>query len=500
MKAIVIFAIALMLVACFAGCVGSNVNESKKSITDSGLRAIMEADKYIAGPGDTIHFTGAKSFSEGGVIISWKWDFGDSTTGEGREVKHSYSSIGNYTTTLTVKDNKSRTSTISEKIKIVPASEVPKSSQPLILECNLDDFAGTELQKVELYQNGLVFTNFSWDGKPTSKNITRQWSDEMNYWVVVFNYSGEVTYTNGWTDPSKESFLFELWDARAEADPIPLQTFGAIWSFNDLLCERIKSNSLCTDYYLYLGARGHAKDFSATFYPVDEETYKNASSWWVEEYARNFINATKNFQASAMKYEVIAKTNEPFWVSVFWEGWGIKCGVEVEKTSPLLIDANYKITTTSDIKMKESIHYTGAAAYPVCNGTWSYTINGDGYSYTDAYDYLVVCDPLVTGSAVGIKNHFPIYEFYSNERTITNFVEDIYLVEGLALTDVISITVGYPIEVSKYIGYSTQTLVDDARNKSLEGTENGQGHTAILLRDLIGNRSIRIDPFSIHLT
>ncbi len=46
-------------------------------------------------------------------IVSYEWDFGDGTNGNGVSVEHTYSSIGNYTVNLIITDSQDKTSTIS---------------------------------------------------------------------------------------------------------------------------------------------------------------------------------------------------------------------------------------------------------------------------------------------------------------------------------------------------------------------------------------------------
>ena len=53
---------------------------------------------------DTIHFTDI--FSDGdGTIVSWLWDFGDSTTSTIRSPSHNYTKADNYKVSLMVVDN-----------------------------------------------------------------------------------------------------------------------------------------------------------------------------------------------------------------------------------------------------------------------------------------------------------------------------------------------------------------------------------------------------------
>ncbi len=47
----------------------------------------------------------ASTSSSTGIITSYSWDFGDSNTGLGVTISHSYSAAGNYTVTLVVRDN-----------------------------------------------------------------------------------------------------------------------------------------------------------------------------------------------------------------------------------------------------------------------------------------------------------------------------------------------------------------------------------------------------------
>jgi parallel beta-helix repeat protein len=53
----------------------------------------------------SVHFDASNSYDNVG-IVSYEWDFGDGNTGTGLSINHTYSSIGNCTVTLTVRDAK----------------------------------------------------------------------------------------------------------------------------------------------------------------------------------------------------------------------------------------------------------------------------------------------------------------------------------------------------------------------------------------------------------
>ena len=61
-------------------------------------------------------FDGSASHDPDGTVVNWAWDFGDSGTGSGQIVTHTFISEGNYTVTLTVTDNDLLTGSTSKEI------------------------------------------------------------------------------------------------------------------------------------------------------------------------------------------------------------------------------------------------------------------------------------------------------------------------------------------------------------------------------------------------
>ena len=64
---------------------------------------------YLGVVGSSITFDGSGSNDPDGLIVSYLWNFGDSTTGTGISPTHTYTVPGNYTVILTVTDNESLT-------------------------------------------------------------------------------------------------------------------------------------------------------------------------------------------------------------------------------------------------------------------------------------------------------------------------------------------------------------------------------------------------------
>jgi len=75
--------------------------------------------------GDTIIFDASGSSDPDGEIASYKWDFGDGTSGDGVITTHAYTTHGTYTVKLTVTDDKGDTGSASRVITVLKKGEPP---------------------------------------------------------------------------------------------------------------------------------------------------------------------------------------------------------------------------------------------------------------------------------------------------------------------------------------------------------------------------------------
>ena len=80
--------------------------------------AFTTAHSYLVGS-----FNATGSGDTDGTIVSYAWDFGDTTTGTGATVQHTYATGGTYTVTLTVTDDQGATAVASHPVTV--AANVP---------------------------------------------------------------------------------------------------------------------------------------------------------------------------------------------------------------------------------------------------------------------------------------------------------------------------------------------------------------------------------------
>jgi PKD repeat protein len=79
-------------------------------VTEQGGENQQPPKALISGPpkgsvGEVLNFSAAGSYDDDGNIVSYKWDFGDGTTGSGINVTHSYGTADTYNVILTVTDD-----------------------------------------------------------------------------------------------------------------------------------------------------------------------------------------------------------------------------------------------------------------------------------------------------------------------------------------------------------------------------------------------------------
>lgn len=81
--------------------------------------------------GETVLFDASRSYDPEGKGLTYSWDFGDGSRGEGKTVIHVFADDGTYSVTLTVKDRFGATDSITKFVEVRnPAPEILKIKFP----------------------------------------------------------------------------------------------------------------------------------------------------------------------------------------------------------------------------------------------------------------------------------------------------------------------------------------------------------------------------------
>ena len=91
-------------------CLGSSANQYPRPV-------IIEANA-LAGAAPLMVSFESRAADSDGVVSSFVWDFGDGTTGTGKNISHTYTSIGNYIATLVVTDDTGAKTPARIRIKV----------------------------------------------------------------------------------------------------------------------------------------------------------------------------------------------------------------------------------------------------------------------------------------------------------------------------------------------------------------------------------------------
>ena len=75
--------------------------------------------------GESVFFNAAGSTDSDGTIVSYRWDFGDGSTGTGANPSHSYSTARTFVMVLTVTDDDGATATTSNSVTVVVGKPQP---------------------------------------------------------------------------------------------------------------------------------------------------------------------------------------------------------------------------------------------------------------------------------------------------------------------------------------------------------------------------------------
>lgn len=102
---------------------GRNSSSTLVTIPDAKAPTANPGGPYKGIAGKAVDFNGANSTDPNGYALTYKWSFGDSTTGTGKAPTHIFAAAGNYTVELTVSDGHGGTASASTKATITAATQ-----------------------------------------------------------------------------------------------------------------------------------------------------------------------------------------------------------------------------------------------------------------------------------------------------------------------------------------------------------------------------------------
>lgn len=168
---------------------GAQDSESD-TVTVSAANQAPEAKFSIDRDNLIVQVDASGSSDSDGTIVSYSWDFGDAKTATGKKASHNYQSEGEYTITLTVKDDKGAEHQARQKV-FLEDSEVPAAKFTYI-------FVGRFLSVNGSHSNGNdgSITKYAWDfGDGTKKRgvISNHTYTEPGEYTIILT----VTDRNG---------------------------------------------------------------------------------------------------------------------------------------------------------------------------------------------------------------------------------------------------------------------------------------------------------------
>ena len=153
-------------------------------------------DQYIGTVNEPVTFNGSGSTDPDGTIVSYDWDFGDGSIGEGPTPLHTYAADGNYTVTLTVTDDSGGTAWDTTTANIGPGNRAPIADAG-------GPYSGTVNEPVEFVGTGSSdldgdIVDYQWDfgddstGAGPTPNHTYTTDGQFTVTLIVTDDAGDT--------------------------------------------------------------------------------------------------------------------------------------------------------------------------------------------------------------------------------------------------------------------------------------------------------------------
>ena len=111
LRAMIVF-LAVGSVAC-GNIQATDPDTNKKPVAEAFGEGDLEAMTGVS-----MSFDGSESEDVDGFLVAWEWDFGDGNTASGEKITYTYETPGNYSVSLTVRDDGQKTDSVSANITV----------------------------------------------------------------------------------------------------------------------------------------------------------------------------------------------------------------------------------------------------------------------------------------------------------------------------------------------------------------------------------------------
>lgn len=135
------------MLAVLAGCVQPNVPPVARFTRDPSSGT---APLFVA-------FDASLSTDSDGYIAGYSWAFGDGSSGTGVTASHTYGGAGNYSATLTVRDDVGATDSVTHTVSVATSSTPPPDADYSVTAGQiLDEFEANEVAATLKYQGKTI--------------------------------------------------------------------------------------------------------------------------------------------------------------------------------------------------------------------------------------------------------------------------------------------------------------------------------------------------------
>lgn len=172
--------------------------------------------------GNVVTFNGSSSTLNGGMIVSYAWNFGDGGTGAGETATHAYSATGNCTVTLNVTDSEGLWGIQQQQILVVPLP-LSVSISPLSVSITL----GQSVPFTSTVNGGLIPYSYQWylDGNSVLGATAGTWSYTPSTNGIHYVYLRVTDVSNVTTQSETARIMFK---------PVPIGGYSVSFSQHTL--------------------------------------------------------------------------------------------------------------------------------------------------------------------------------------------------------------------------------------------------------------------------